>query len=126
MVKNKDMQLFMENLKMSRKRAKYFLTCLSFTVLKFFCPGFESSRKVRVTRSNQNKLLKEIVLQNMLTPLHHTWADLLTAARVKSLRAKALIIALKTAIKRLENQDRSVSRYVSLWFLSSLSLNPSM
>ena len=59
-----------------------------------------------------------------LTPLYHAWADLLTAARVKSLRAKALIIALKTAIKRLENQDRSVSRYVSLWFLSSLSLNP--
>ena len=60
----------------------------------------------------------------MLTPLYHAWADLLTAARVKSLRVEALIIALKTAIKRLENQDRSVSRYVSLWFLSSLSLNP--
>jgi hypothetical protein len=60
----------------------------------------------------------------MLTPLYHDWADLLTAARVKSLRAEALIIALKTAIKRLENQDRSVSRYVSLWFLSFLSLNP--
>ena len=59
-------------------------------------------------------------------PIVPCWADLLTAARVKSLRAKALIIALKTAIKRLENQDRSVSRYVSLWFFSSLSLNPSM
>ena len=66
MVQKKDMHLFMENLKMKRKKDKIFLTFRSrdlnprFSVI--FRPWFEFSCKVRSPRSNQNKLLKEIGL----------------------------------------------------------------
>ena len=62
MVTNKDMQLFMENLKMKRKRTKN---------IDLREPGFEpqifsnfpaNDLNLRKARSNQNKLLKEIGL----------------------------------------------------------------
>ena len=55
MVKDKDMQFFMENLKMkSNKDKQIFSNCPANDL--FF------SWKVRNVRSNQNKLLKEIGL----------------------------------------------------------------
>ena len=54
MVKNKDMQFFMENLKMKRKKGQKY-----FDLPK---QGFEFSCEVRSPRSNQIKLLKEIGL----------------------------------------------------------------
>ena len=65
MVKNKDMQFFMENLKMKRKKDKKILTFRSGDLNSRFSvifPPMISSWKVRSPRSNQNKLLKEIGL----------------------------------------------------------------
>ena len=52
---------FMENLKMNSKRTKTFLTYRSGDSNPRFSVIFPP-RKVRVTRSNQNKLLKEILV----------------------------------------------------------------
>ena len=66
MVKNKDMQFFMENLKMNKKGTKNFLTFRRgnsnprFSVISR--PWFEFSCEVRSPRSHQNKVLKEIGL----------------------------------------------------------------
>ena len=66
MVKNKDMQFFMENLKMKRQKDKNVLTFLSrdlnprFSVI--FPPWFEFFCEVKSPRSNKNKFLKKIGL----------------------------------------------------------------
>ena len=65
-VKNKNMQFFMENLKIKRKRTIFFwpsgagIRTPDFQ--QFSCPWFEFSCEVRSPRSNQNKLLKDIGL----------------------------------------------------------------
>ena len=63
MVKSKDMQIFMENLKFNRNWTKIFfdLSERGFEpqILSSF-PAHDLNFQVRVTRSNQNKLLKEI------------------------------------------------------------------
>ena len=63
MARNKDMQFFIENLKMNRTRTKIILTYrIGDSNPRFSRPWFWFSWKVRVTRSNQNKLLEEIGL----------------------------------------------------------------
>ena len=65
--KNKDMQFFMENLKMKRKKGQtnFDLSERGFEpqiFSNFPAPWFDFSCEVRSPRSNQNKLLKEIGL----------------------------------------------------------------
>ena len=64
MVKNKDIQFFMENLKMKRKKDKIFdLPEQGFETQIFSnFPVHDLNWKVRRLRSNQNKLLKGIGL----------------------------------------------------------------